>query len=54
VSSSCENTIQVLIYRLRRRVEPDPANPVYIRNRRGLGYVFVPHRPDKTRQPRQQ
>jgi len=28
------------IANLRRKIEPDPANPVYLRNLRGLGYRF--------------
>lgn len=29
-----------LVYRLRRKVEPDPAHPRYVRTVRGAGYVF--------------
>jgi two-component system alkaline phosphatase synthesis response regulator PhoP len=28
------------IANLRRKIEPDPANPIYLRNLRGLGYRF--------------
>jgi DNA-binding response OmpR family regulator len=28
------------IVNLRRKIEPDPANPCYLRNIRGLGYRF--------------
>lgn len=37
-----ENTLQVTIGRLRRKLEKDPANPVYIRTVRGMGYIFAP------------
>ena len=30
--------LKVFVYRLRRKVEPDPANPRYIRTERGVGY----------------
>ena len=36
-----ENTLQVTIGRLRRKLEKDPANPVYIRTVRGMGYIFA-------------
>ncbi len=35
-------TVQVHIHNLRRKVEPDPAKPVYLRNVWGKGYVFCP------------
>lgn len=35
-----ENTIAVNIRRLREKVENDPSNPVYIKNIRGLGYIW--------------
>lgn len=38
--------IRVHIRRLRQKVEPDPANPQYIVNLRGVGYMFAsPPRP---------
>ncbi len=33
-----DNTLTVYIKRLREKIEDDPANPVYIRTMRGLGY----------------
>ena len=33
-----DNTLPVYIKRLREKIEPDPANPIYIRTLRGLGY----------------
>ncbi len=35
-----ENTVNVTLSRLRKKIEPDPANPVYIKNVFGLGYTF--------------
>jgi DNA-binding response OmpR family regulator len=35
-----DRTIDVQILRLRRKIEPDPAHPTYIRTERGAGYVF--------------
>jgi len=40
--------IRVHIRRLRQKLEPDPANPQYIVNVRGVGYMFAsPHPPSK-------
>lgn len=36
-----DRTIDVLILRLRRKIEPNPQQPSYIRTERGLGYVFA-------------
>lgn len=36
-----DRTIDVLILRLRRKIEPVPSKPVHLQTRRGLGYVFV-------------
>ena len=35
-----DRSIDVQIMRLRRKLEPDPARPQYIKTERGLGYVF--------------
>ena len=35
-----ENTVSMTVTRLRRKIEPDAANPVYIKNVFGQGYVF--------------
>ena len=33
-------TVDVTVRRLREKIETDPANPVYILTRRGVGYIF--------------
>jgi len=35
-----DRTIDVQILRLRRKIEPDPTHPRYIRTERGAGYLF--------------
>jgi len=35
-------TVDIRVGRLRRRIEPNPANPVFIRTVRGEGYLFNP------------
>lgn len=35
-----ENTVNVTLSRLRKKIEPDPSNPIYIKNVFGLGYTF--------------
>jgi two-component system, OmpR family, phosphate regulon response regulator OmpR len=37
-----ERGLDVLVFRLRAVIEPDPAKPKYIQTLRGRGYVFVP------------
>nr|WP_210030740.1 response regulator [Methylobacterium sp. PvR107] len=37
-----DRAIDVRINRIRKKVEPDPSNPRYIRTVRGLGYIFRP------------
>jgi len=41
-----DRTIDIRVARLRRKLEPDPANPVYVRTVRGAGYLFNPHGAD--------
>jgi len=33
-------TVDVHVSRLRSQIEDDPANPVYVKTRRGVGYYF--------------
>lgn len=40
-SSSFAPTVTTQISRLRKKIEPDPANPTYIRTQYGVGYRFV-------------
>ena len=35
-----ENTVNVTLNRLRKKIEPDPSSTVYIRNVFGMGYTF--------------
>lgn len=35
-----DRTIDVLTLRLRRKIEPNPKQPKYIRTERGIGYIF--------------
>jgi len=35
------NAIDALVYRLRQRIEPDPANPRYLVTQRGFGYKLI-------------
>ena len=37
-----DRSIDVRVTRLRRKIEPDAAHPVYIRTIRGQGYLFNP------------
>ena len=39
---SNDRTVDIRVARLRRKLEPDPANPIYIRTMRGEGYLFNP------------
>ena len=38
----CTRTVDNHVLRLRRRVEPDPANPIYFQTVSGFGYRFAP------------
>ena len=35
-----ENTLHVTLNRLKKKIEPDPAHPVYVKNVLGLGHTF--------------
>ena len=36
-----ERTVDVLLNRLRRKIEQDPANPAYLQTARGTGYRMI-------------
>lgn len=38
--SSIDRSIDVCVGRLRKKIEPDPTKPVYLRTIRGVGYLF--------------
>lgn len=40
-SAAAERTVDVQINRLRRKIEPDPANPTFLQTVRGVGYRLV-------------
>jgi len=40
--SPYDRSIDVRVTRLRRKIEPDPTNPHYIRTIWGAGYMFTP------------
>ncbi|MGB5870745.1 MAG: response regulator transcription factor [Albidovulum sp.] len=40
-----DRTIDVLILRLRRKIEANPSKPVHLQTRRGQGYIFVTENP---------
>ena len=35
-----ERTVDVTVARLRKRIEDDPSNPKFIKNKRGVGYYM--------------
>ena len=37
-----DRSVDIRVARLRRKVEPDPENPRFIRTVRGVGYMYVP------------
>ena len=39
-ASSSERAVDVQINRLRRKIERDPANPIYLQTVRGKGYIL--------------
>ncbi|MER2605022.1 MAG: response regulator [Siculibacillus sp.] len=39
-----DRAIDVRIARIRKKIEPDPSEPTFIRTVRGAGYVYVPER----------
>ena len=39
--SSIDRSIDVCVGRLRRKIEPDPGNPIYLKTIRGVGYIFL-------------
>jgi len=41
-----DRSIDVRVARLRRKIESDPAHPVFIRTVRGIGYLFTPGESD--------
>lgn len=43
-----DNTVMVHIHRIRERIEPDPSNPRYIVNVRGLGYKLIQNETRRT------
>ena len=43
LSHYVDRTIDVLILRLRRKVERVPSKPMHLQTRRGLGYIFILH-----------
>jgi two-component system phosphate regulon response regulator OmpR len=37
-----DRSVDIRVARLRRKIEPDADNPVYLKTVRGVGYMFVP------------
>lgn len=42
-----DRTIDVLILRLRRKIEKNPSKPVHLQTRRGQGYIFIKEQADR-------
>jgi DNA-binding response OmpR family regulator len=42
-----DRMVDVRVTRLRRKIEPDPAHPVYLRTVWGEGYLFAPGGPGR-------
>lgn len=40
--------VRLYVNYLRKKIEPDPANPIYIQTERGVGYRFIDFRREKT------
>lgn len=47
----CDRSIDVLVTRLRQKIELDPKRPTMIRTMRGTGYVLSPEAPDRRQPP---
>ena len=45
LSQYVDRTVDVLILRLRRKIEEVPSKPVHLQTRRGHGYIFILDRP---------
>lgn len=45
---TCHNSVASTIYHLRQKIEPDPANPVYIQTVIHTGYKFVAPKDEET------
>ncbi|KFN10237.1 response regulator [Paenibacillus macerans] len=45
-----DKTVVMHISKIRKKIEPDAQVPKYIKNIRGLGYKFIPHKQGETRQ----
>ena len=41
-NEAAERSIDVQINRLRRKIEIDPRNPLYLQTVRGEGYILIP------------
>ena len=42
-----DRAIDVRIARIRKKIEPDPSEPTFIRTVRGAGYIYVPGRRER-------